>query len=325
MSFRWPILLLSLVIVPLAYLAWRALERRRMRYALVFPNVDVALAVTGGGRPWRRIVPLALALLALAVTCVAIARPQVTVQGKRQQATVVLLVDVSRSMVANDVHPSRLGAARQAIQRFLKRIPPGFSVGIVAFSSTPSVASPVTTDRTVTRAAVGYLLPETGTAIGDGLALAVKVGVAARRQQQSLSGANTPPPVTILMLSDGAQRTGVLQPDQGARLARRAGIRIYTIALGTATGVVKVNLRGFEQEIPVPPDPDTLRRISRLSDGEFFPAPTASALQSAYGKISARVATQPVDTEATGAFAAAAAVLLLGAGALSTLWGSRLP
>ena len=113
-------------------------------------------------------------------------RLQKALERAREQITREKSSDLSGQLVAliEEMRPT---------QRFLKRIPPGFSVGIVAFSSTPSVASPVTTDRTVTRAAVGYLLPETGTAIGDGLALAVKVGVAARRQQQSLSGAKTPP------------------------------------------------------------------------------------------------------------------------------------
>jgi Ca-activated chloride channel homolog len=325
MSFESPLLLLTLLAIPLAILGWREIQKRRMRYALVFTNVDVLAAVTEREPRWKRVIPPLLLLLALTATCVATARPRVTVHGERDQGAVVLLVDVSRSMIARDVKPSRLGAARQAIKLFLQRIPSSFSVGIVAFSDAPSVVSPVTDDRTVTRAAVDYLLPEFGTAIGDGLAEAVRVGQQAAQQISAKRQAGRPVPVTILLLSDGAQRSGLLLPEQGAQKARSAGIRVYTIALGTANGVVKANFDGFDRQIRVPPDPDTLRRISTITQGQFYPAPTANALKGAYRTIGSKVATTPRRVEIGGAFLAAGAVLLVGAGALSTLWGSRLP
>jgi Ca-activated chloride channel family protein len=325
MSFQSPLLLLTLLAIPLAILGWRQIQRRRMRYALVFTNVDVLAAVTERDSRWKRLVPPILLLLALTATCVATARPRVTVHGQRDQGAVVLLVDVSRSMVARDVKPSRLGAARQAIKLFLQRIPSSFSVGIVAFSDAPSVVSPVTDDRSVTAPAVDYLLPEFGTAIGDGLAEAVRVGQQAAHQISARRQAGRPVPVTILLLSDGAQRSGLLLPEQGAQKARSAGIRVYTIALGTSSGVVRANFDGFDRQIRVPPDPDTLRRISTITHGEFYPAPSANALKAAYRTIGSKVATTPRRVEIGGAFLAAGAVLLIGAGALSTLWGSRLP
>ena len=325
MSFASPLLLLSLIAVPLAAVGWYAVGRRRMRYALVYTNVEVLAEVTESEGRWRRRLPPILALLALTAICTATARPQVSVQARRDQATVVLLVDVSRSMIARDVRPSRLGAARAAIRLFLRQIPSSFNVGIVAFSTTPTVTSPVTSDRSVTLAAVDYLQPEFGTAIGDGLALAVKVAREAGRQLQARDAAGRAAPASILLLSDGAQRSGLLQPEQGARRARDAGIRVYTIALGRSDAIVKAMIGGFEQPVHVPPDPATLRRVAALTNGEFFPAPTASALRRAYQAVGSKVASEPRDVEATGVFAAAGAVLLLGAGVLSTLWSSRLP
>jgi Ca-activated chloride channel family protein len=247
----------------------------------------------------------------------------VTVRGTRSEGTVILLVDVSRSMVATDVKPSRLGAARAAIRLFLNKLPSRFAVGIVAFSTEAQVVSPITTDRQATRQAVDYLLPESGTAIGDGIAEAVRVGLAYERTLQEHSG--DPPPVTILMLSDGAQRNGVLLPAQGAERAKRAGMRIYTVALGTPNGTVSFGFGPFAQTISVPPDPATLRQISQITGGRSFRAPSANALRTAYTTIGTRVTTAPVKTEATAAFVAAGAGLLLLAGLLSALWAPRLP
>jgi Ca-activated chloride channel family protein len=237
-------LLLTLLVVPLAVAGHLFAHRRRARYAVAFTNLDVLAGVVARARPWRRIVPLVLAVLALTALCAATARPEITVHRPRQRAIVILLVDVSRSMVARDVKPSRLGAARDAIREFIERIPARFAVGIVSFSTVPNVVSPVTTDRAVTRAAVDYLLPEGGTSIGDALARAVAVG---RVSQRTLGGAGSAqPPVTILFLSDGAQTTGYLQPDQGAARAKTAGFRVYTIALGKANGVVRVRVRRLQ-------------------------------------------------------------------------------
>ena len=322
MSFASPLFLLTLLIVPLAVAGWFWAQRRRARYAVAFTNLDILASVVDRTSRWRRIVPLVLAALALASLCVATARPRATVRGTRDEGTVILLVDVSRSMIATDVKPSRLGAARQAIRLFLNRLPSRFAVGIVAFSTESSVVSPITTDRNATHQAVDYLLPESGTAIGDGIAEAVRVG---RSYEQTLQRTSGDPPLSILMLSDGAQRNGILEPEQGAQRAKRAGMRIYTIALGTPSGTVSFGFGPYEQTISVPPDPDTLRRISTITGGRFFAAPSAAALRSAYRTIETRVSTAPKKTEATAVFVAVGAGLLLGAGVLSALWSPRLP
>lgn len=324
MSFGSPLGLLSLLVVPAAAAGYALAQRRRARYAVAFTNLDVLASVVGRRTRWRSLVPPALALLALTSLCVAVARPRVTVQSTRQEGTVILVVDVSRSMVANDVRPSRLGAARNAIRVFLGRLPPRFAIGMISFSNFPQVVMPVTTDRAVARRSVDYLLPEFGTAIGDALARAVEVGRAAERAQRSRRAAK-PPPLSILLLSDGSQRNGTLLPEQGAQRARDAGYPIYTIALGTPNGVVRFGYGGFEQTRRVPPDPATLRRIAQLTGGEFFAAPSAGALKAAYRDLGKRVSKRPRRVEATAVFVAAGAGLLLAAGLLSQLWSPRIP
>jgi Ca-activated chloride channel family protein len=335
MTFSSPFLLLTLLIVPLAAVGWWWAQRRRMRYAVSFTNLDVLASVVERSSRWRRLVPVALALLALASLCVATARPRVTVRGTRSEGTVILLVDVSRSMVATDVKPTRLGAARQAIRLFLGRLPSRFAVGIVAFSTEASVVSPISTDRNATRQAIDYLLPESGTAIGDGIAEAVNVGRAYERTLQEHAG--DPPPVTILMLSDGAQRNGVLLPAQGAQRAKQAGMRIYTVALGTPNGTLQFgfgsqrppqgfpNGFGFGRSVPVPPDPNTLRAIANDTGGQFFAARDAKSLKAAYSKLGSRLGRKPGKTEITWEFLIVAAALLVGAGLLSSAWSPRRP
>src|SRR5205085_2357755 len=147
--------------------------------------------------------------------------------------------------------------------------PPQFAVGIIAFSTEPNVVAPVTTDRSVTRAAINYLLPEGGTAIGDAIDAAVRLARNVRRPLEKSADARAPT-ASILLMSDGAQRSGVLTPEDGAREAKTAGLRIYTVALGTPEGTVGFGFGAFQQTVPVPPDPDTLRRIAQITGGEFF-------------------------------------------------------
>src|SRR3954447_10336922 len=170
MSFGHPILLLTLFVLPLAVLAYVLLERRRARYAVTFTNLDVLASVAGGRSP-RRYVPPALFLLALGLLCVALARPHRSTLVASDKATVILVVDVSGSMHATDVKPTRLGAAQAAVRLFLERVPKRVKVGLIAFSSEPQIAAPPTTDRDLVRAAVDSLggFGFNGTAIGDAL------------------------------------------------------------------------------------------------------------------------------------------------------------
>jgi Ca-activated chloride channel family protein len=345
MSFERPLLLLALLAVPVAIGLYLLAERRRARYAVTFTNLDVLVAVAGGGRNWRRLVPPALALLALAVLGAALARPHVETMIPRERATVILVVDVSRSMHAEDVEPTRLAAAQEAVRTFLDRVPDRLRVGLVAFAGDPQVAAPPTTDRELLHASLDSidLFPGySGTAIGDALALAVELAEQATGGGSGTGGddgegttiayrtAAAAPDAedsvaSILFLSDGSQTRGFLEPLEGAELARTAGIPVYTISLGTPEGTVTGNFGGFQQTIPVPPDPVTLNAIAEQTGGEFFAARDAGALESAYAELGSSLGREPGRAEATAWFLAGAAGLLAAALLLGALWSPRLP
>src|SRR5205085_2161802 len=254
-SFSAPYLLLALLVVP-AVLAFAILvDRRRSRYPLAFTNVELLAGLVQERRSWRRWVPLALLLIALACASAALARPKARLSVPENNGTVVLVVDVSGSMRANDVEPTRLDAAVSAMRTFLDKLPPQFKVGLVAFSSEPEVLAAPTRDRQLVREALGYLMPEAGTAIGDGLQVAVKLvqSSLARAGFQRRPGQQLP--AAIVLMSDGPQNRGFLQPLQAARNAKAAGVKVYTVALGTPGGVVSFGFGLYINSIPVPPDP----------------------------------------------------------------------
>jgi Ca-activated chloride channel homolog len=352
MSFQQPLYLLALLAIPAAVGLYLLMERRRMRYAISFTNMDVLARVAGGGA-WRRHIPPALFLLALAALCVGFARPTHKTLVAQDRATVILVVDVSRSMESRDVKPTRLRAAEAAIRTFLDRVPSRLRVGLIAFAGDPQVASPPTVDRGTVRDALNTLqwFPRYGgTAIGDALAAAVELGrQAATRSGGDLAAVTTTRGthglVSILMLSDGAQTRGNLEPLEGAQRAKTAGIPVYTIALGTPNGRLRFdrafggggpggfggpnggfgNGSGFGRSVPVPPDPQTLRAIAATTGGKFFAARTSDSLRSAYNKLGSSLGRKPGRTEITYLFLAIAAGLLVGAGLLSAAWSPRVP
>jgi Ca-activated chloride channel homolog len=340
-TFERPLFLLTLLVVPLAVALYVLSERRRMRYAIRFTNLEVLAGVIGGGYR-RRFVPLALFLLALAALCIGMARPQHKTLVPRDRATVILVIDVSRSMEAKDVKPNRIGAATAAVRTFLGRVPDRLQVGLIAFAGDPAVATPPTTNHDLVRKSLDTIewFPSFGgTAIGDALAAAVKLGQSAvTGDSGNLASVTTAAPntqthglVSILFLSDGAQTRGQLEPIEGADLAKAAGIPVYTVALGTPNGSLTFNGgNGFPgsfggRRVPVPPDPDTLRAIAARTGGQFFAAQSAKSLQSAYSKLGSQLGRKPGRSEITYGFLAGAALLLVAAGLLSALWSPRLP
>ncbi|HEY8646404.1 MAG TPA: VWA domain-containing protein [Gaiellaceae bacterium] len=335
MSFTSPWLLLALLIVPatLALALW--LDRRRARYAVAFTNLELLASVVGTRRSWKRWAPLVLFLLALAAASTALARPKASVSVPASRATIVLLVDVSGSMRAADVKPTRLGAAQSAMASFADSVPKSVKVGLVSFSTGPNVLVIPTTDRTILHEGIDLLSPEAGTAIGDGLGLAVQtvkasVGDAPRSKDGKIPGA-------IVLLSDGAQTRGSLTPLQGAGLARTAGIRVFTVALGTDNGTLDPGSfgfgfgggggggQGFNRRFPVRPDPVTLAAIARETDGKTFRAQSASKVQAVYKQLGASIAHKAATREISSWFAGGAALLLLLSFGTARLTGERLP
>jgi Ca-activated chloride channel family protein len=355
MTFGHPLLLLTLLLIPAAIVAYRLATRRRMEYAVRYTNVDVLASVVATGRPWRRWLMAGVFLLALATLCAALSRPHVHRLVVNDNATVVLVLDVSGSMEAQDVRPTRLAAAQRALHTFLAKVPPRLKVGLVLFAGEAQVATPPTTDHALVAQAVddaGFFRGFGGTAIGDAIATAVRVGLrSAGLPSDSVTALSTsqlaayvtaaPRPastlVSILFLSDGHQTRGTLTPREGSDKARAAGIPVYTVALGT-TG--NTTMRGFPGGFPggfaggggggfgrpgLAPDPKTLRAIADRTGGKFYRAKSAGAVDQAYSALGSTFGRKSGSVEVTDWFLIGAAVLLVLAGVLSALWSPRLP
>ena len=334
MTFASPYLLPLLLVVPAVVLFVWWLERRRARYAVAYTNLDLlASVVEQRRRRWQSFIPLALFLLALAVASAAVARPQKTVQETNDRATVVLLVDVSGSMRASDVKPTRLLAAAHAMSLFAGKVPKKVKIGLISFSTGPDILVPPTTDRPLLQEGIELLEPEGGTAIGDGLGVAVQVVQSAVGDVKK--GKDGKIPGAIVLLSDGAQTRGDLTPLQGADRAKRAGVRVFTVALGTNHGTLGAGvlgggafgggLFGGSGRFNVRPDPVTLAAIARDTDGTTFRAKSADKVEQVYKQLGKSIARRPVQREISSWFAGAAALLLLGSLGASRAMGGRLP
>jgi Ca-activated chloride channel homolog len=344
MTFGTPLALVALVLVPLVLLALVLARRRPMRYAVRYPALDVLAEVVRRERRFRWL-PAALLLLALTALLLGAAKPLARVPVPREEATVMLVVDVSGSMEADDVEPTRLDAAREAAGRFLDKLPARFQVGLVIFASEAETLVPPTTDRTAVRDALASLNADGSTAMGDGLDNALDVIEAARQAAAgppdragpgtpdpggsgsggTAPGGSTGPPAVTLLLSDGANMAGV-DPLGQAERARELGVPVYTIALGTADGVLprRDSFGGLRLQ-PVPPDPDTLARIAETTNARFFQAPTSRNLNEVYESLGSHIGFRTEEREITVAFAAAGLVLLAAAGALRARRAARLP
>jgi Ca-activated chloride channel family protein len=348
MSFASPELLLVLLLVPAALVLYLALGRRRARYVVRFTNVALLENLVPRRPAWRRHVPAALYLAAVAALAIALARPSMVVPVPREEATVVLTMDTSRSMLATDVSPDRLTAAKAAASDFVDRLPEGFRVALVAFSTEARLVMPPTTDRAQLHAALDALRADGGTALGDAIALSVQAadlatGAAGRPAAATEPGASpetaSPPPgtsaspnpaepplVATVLLSDGKSSTGQLEPLDAASEAASKGVPVYAIALGTENGTVDVpDGQGGTETLDVPPDAATLQQVADMTGGRFFEAPTSADLAAIYESLGSRVGTTMQAQEVTAWFAAGALVVMLVAGGLSVLWFSRLP
>jgi Ca-activated chloride channel family protein len=318
MSFIWPAALVGLVLVPLAAVAYVFADRKRRREAGRFGNPALLGGLVQAPPRWKRHVPIALALAALTLLLVGMARPKADVSVQKEEATVVLAMDTSRSMAADDIEPSRLDAARTAAAAFLDKVPAPYRVGIVAFSTHAQVVLPPTTDRDAARVALFELRLGSGTSISDGIARSVALVRPQGQRQEDAA------PATVLLLSDGAHTAGPPPPLTAAQRARRADVPVSTVAFGTRQAVVEVPLQGgLKQRVTVQPDAETLKRIAAATGGEFFVAEDAAKLEQVYRELGSRLAEETQPREMTYAFAAGGAVLLLLGGAVSTLWFRR--
>ena len=320
MSFSRPLALAALLVIPLIVAFYYVRARQQTQFASRWGSPALLPNLIDRAPGKLRYLPLAILLVALAAMIVGVARPHAVVSVPREEATVVLAIDISRSMKAKDVEPTRLEAAKTAAKAFLEKVPKKFRVGVVSFGSRANAALPPTEDRALARASLDSLKPGEGTAIGDAIAMSAQLG------RDQVTGDGTRPPKAVLLISDGAPDGGTTQPADAARKAKSLGVPVYTVLVGTEQGVVEEELPGgLRTRIQVPPDPGVLKRVAELSGGEFFTATDDEGLKKVYEDLGSRLGHRDKSREVTDVFAGSSAALLLTGGLLSVLWFRRVP
>jgi Ca-activated chloride channel family protein len=318
-SFAAPLVLVALLAIP-ALVAWyvgHQRSRRRAAAAFAMPALTPSVAPERPG--WRRHAPMLAFLVALITLIFAAARPQTTVAVPVQRASIMLVTDVSGSMQATDVKPTRLAAARAAAKRFVASVPRGVNVGVMALSSKPTVLASPTTDRDAVVAALNQLRPRGGTGTGEAIQAATRI------LTRSPGAGRKPPPGAIVLLSDGAS-TGAVDPVAAAQAARRAHIPIYTVALGTRQGTIQVPRPngGAPMIRSVPPDPQSLAEVAHASGGKPYTAADARDLSDVYKNLGSLLGKRHEKREITSGFAGGGLALLLLGATMSLRWFGRL-
>ncbi|WP_111765614.1 VWA domain-containing protein [Nakamurella deserti] len=317
MTFAHPLwFLLGLVVVGLL-VGYLLVNRRRRRYLLRFASLDL-LDRVAPARPGRlRHVPTALMLTAMVLLTVAVTGPTEEVRVPRNRATVVLAIDVSLSMMATDVAPSRLAAAQDAATQFARDLTPGVNLGIISFSGIVNVLVSPTTDRAVAVQAIQDLTLDERTATGEAITSALK---SIETFTRTIAGAEGPPPARIVLMSDGKETTG--RPAmEAAQAARDAGVPISTISFGTTYGTVEI--QGSEQ--PVAIDEASMRDIAAISGGDFHSAATAEELRTVYAELGEQIGYELKEQDNSRPWLIAGTLLVLLAAAASLVVTQRIP
>ena len=318
LSFASPRYLWAVLLIPALLAVVILLRRRRARYAVSFTNLDVlTVASRQERRHWWWFLPLGIFVAALALASVALARPSVQLSSADRGTTIMLVVDVSGSMAATDIVPSRLGAAVAAVQAMVVKLPKSAKVGLIGSSDQAEVLTAPTTNRAAIESALAVLTPHGGTALAEAIVEAAKVLVAV----VAGSGVHPRPgselPAAIVLATDGGEDRGTVALQAAADLAKAEGIRIYGVTVGTPNGVISKGAGIVREEYAVPADPGTAALLARQSGGQAFSALSAAGLDSIYRQLGASVERHDEKTDITSWFEfAAAALFIVGAAAL---------
>jgi Ca-activated chloride channel family protein len=305
------------------------MQQRRQRYALRYASVALVREAVGRGPGIRRHVPAALYLLALGAMILALARPQATIPVPQDTGTVILSIDVSGSMLAEDVEPNRMEATKKAVREFVEKQPKGVKIGIVSFSDFAALVAPPTRDRKPVLDAISRLRPQRGTNIGAGLQVAIDAILEENTdgpidssvpQPTPTPGTNVPA-ATIVLLSDGQSNTGP-PPLAVAEDAVAAGIKVYTVGIGTPQGTI-LQIQG--RNVFTRLDEESLRGVAESTDGRYFSAQDETELGEIYDELSRERQFEDEETEITFIFAGVAMAISVLAGGLGLLWFNRLP
>ncbi|WP_136418992.1 VWA domain-containing protein [Herbaspirillum sp. ST 5-3] len=350
MSFIWPDMLWLLLVLPLLVLAYWVMMRRRKKYAMQYAGLATVRQAMDSTQQIRRHIPPALFLVALALMLLAAARPAAIMMLPSDQKTMILAVDVSGSMRANDVAPSRLAAALSAVKAFVQDLPRNSRVGLVAFAGTAAIVQAPTSNRDDLLDALGRMQLQRGTAVGSGILVSLKaifpdiefnldsldprpVESQDKLTAQELGKELKPKPpgqfvpvppgsfnsAAIILLTDGQTTTGP-DPVEASLMAAERGVRVYTVGIGTEAGKI---LTGDGWAMHVRLDEEPLKKIAEVTKAQYFHAGTAHDLANVYKTLSSHLTLERREREVSGLFAAGAAVFAVLSAFLSMLWFNR--
>ncbi|GIV78286.1 MAG: hypothetical protein KatS3mg050_2680 [Litorilinea sp.] len=335
MTFIWPYLLTSLLAVPALAFYYMRIQRRREQILAARGALGLVQTAQGQRPGWRRHLPYGLFLLGVTLLCIGLARPEAELSLPRLEGIVMLAFDVSGSMAADDLQPSRMEAARAAAIEFVERQPATVQIGVVAFSESGFTVQPPTTDRAAVLATLHRLQPERGTSLASGILTALNTIFATPEPSGAVYSNLTPTPVptptpappgsyrsaVIVLLTDG-ENTAPPDPLESAQIAADRGVRIYTIGIGSSAGTtIEVEGLLFHTRL----DEAMLQAIAEMTQGEYYNAQDEEELSAIYESLDLQLVTRPDRTELTFLFAGAAMLMILSGGALSMLWFGRVP
>lgn len=336
MSFIWPTLLWLLLFAPvLVFLYWR-LQARRKRFAARYGSLGLVHDAVGSGIGMRRHIPAMIFLAGITILIFSLARPQATVSVPRIEGTVMLTFDVSGSMGANDLQPTRMEAAKAAAQEFVQNQPPGISIGVVVFSDGGISVQPPTANREETLSTISRLVPRRGTSIGNGIlvalnTIAIDAGDPPILNTSNLSGQEelTPveapqgwyPSAVIVLLTDGENNEDP-DPVLAAELAADLGVRVYTVGIGSTAGTT-IEVDGMTIHTSL--DESLLRFIAAETGGMYYNAGNEEELQRIYDDLEPKLALKPEEMEMTSILAGLGMLIFLAGGMLSLLWFGHVP
>jgi Ca-activated chloride channel family protein len=336
MSFIWPPMLLALALIPTGMWLYRMLDARRRRRLATYGGPRRTPEVTGTRARLRSRIPAAMLLGGLTVMTLALARPQAVVSLPREEGTVILAFDVSASMSATDLAPTRMEAAKAAARDFVAKEPASVTIGVVAFSDSGVSVQTPTNDQASVLAAIDRLAPQRGTSVGQGILASLNViavqaagpwvdyytnATPAPTETPTPVPAGIHAPAVIVLLTDGENNESP-DPAAAAQTAADRGVRIYTVGIGSAAGT-NVNLNGFLVHTQL--DEATLQRVSQVTGGTYYGATDAQQLRTIYDDLDTQLVIQPEMTELTAIFAGVSVLLLVTGALTSLLWLGRLP
>ncbi len=340
MSFIWPMMFVLLLLIPLCVVLYLRQQRRRQRLAANYASFGLGQQGTGRRPGARRHIPIIVFLIGLTTLIVALARPQTVVSLPKIEGTVILAFDVSGSMAADDMQPTRMEAAKAAARDFVEQQPPDVQIGVVSFSDSGFSVQAPTNDPGPVLAAINRLAPQRGTSLAYGILTslkAIQIAEAAGKPQfySNLTPtpegepAPTPTPVppgthtssVIVLLTDGENN---ISPDplEAAQTAANQGVRIYTIGIGSSAGSI-LHIEGLTIRSRL--NEELLQQIAQITAGSYYNATTEQDLQAIYHNLDPQLVIKPEKTEVTSLFAGVGILLLLTGGVLSLVWFSRLP